>query len=171
MLEAAMIAAALMIITRCTTGSSARQSIDWSVLIVIGAAIGVGQALESTGAAGHLAHSWINLAGNDPWLALVAVYVITSAFTEFITNNAAAVLIFPIAQATAESLGVSFMPFVFAIMMAASASFATPIGYQTNLMVYGPGGYRFTDYVRIGLPLNILLGIAAVLIIPIFWPF
>ncbi|HWP91996.1 MAG TPA: SLC13 family permease [Thermodesulfobacteriota bacterium] len=171
MLEAAMIAAALMIITRCTTGSSARQSIDWSVLIVIGAAIGVGQALESTGAAGQIANSWISLAGNDPWLALVAVYFITSAFTEFITNNAAAVLIFPIAQATAESLGVSFSPFVFAIMMAASASFATPIGYQTNLMVYGPGGYRFTDYVRIGLPLNILLGIAAVLIIPIFWPF
>jgi len=171
MLEAAMIAAALMIITRCTTGSSARESVDWSVLTVIGASIGVGQALESTGAAKVIAHSWVSLAGNNPWLALVAVYTITSAFTEFITNNAAAVLIFPIAQATAESLGVSFLPFVFAIMMAASASFATPIGYQTNLMVYGPGGYRFSDYIRIGLPLNILLGIAAVLIIPIFWPF
>ncbi len=171
MLEAAMIAAGLMIITRCTTGSSARQSIDWSVLIVIGASIGLGQALQSTGAAEAIAHSWLNFAGGNPWLALTAVYAITSIFTGFVTNNAAAVLIFPIAQATAESLGVSFMPFVFAIMMAASASFATPIGYQTNLMVYGPGGYRFTDYVRIGLPLNILLGLAAVSIIPIFWPF
>ncbi len=171
MLEAAMIAAALMVITRCTTGSSARESVDWSVLTVIGASIGVGQALEYTGAAKVIAHSWVSLAGDNPWLALVAIYTITSAFTEFITNNAAAVLIFPIAQATAESIGVSFLPFVFAIMMAASASFATPIGYQTNLMVYGPGGYRFSDYIRIGLPLNVLLGIAAVLIIPVFWPF
>jgi di/tricarboxylate transporter len=141
------------------------------VLIVIGASIGLGQALQSTGAAEAIAHSWLNFAGGNPWLALTAVYAITSIFTGFVTNNAAAVLIFPIAQATAEGLGVSFLPFVFAIMMAASASFATPIGYQTNLMVYGPGGYRFTDYVRIGLPLNILLGIAAVFIIPIFWPF
>jgi di/tricarboxylate transporter len=171
MFEAALLAAGLMLVTRCTRASSARASIDWSVLIVIGASLGVGRALESTGAAAAIAESALGGLGANPWLALVAVYAITSFFTELITNSAAAVLIFPIAQATAAKLDVSLWPFVFVIMMAASASFATPIGYQTNLMVYGPGGYRFTDYVRFGLPLNVLLGIVAVLLAPIFWPF
>jgi di/tricarboxylate transporter len=111
------------------------------------------------------------MAGDSPWLALAAVYVVTSLFTELVTNNAAAVLIFPIAAASAESLGVSPWPFVAVVMVAASASFATPIGYQTNLMVYGPGGYRFTDYLRLGSPLNVLLGVIAVLLAPFIWPF
>ena len=92
-------------------------------------------------------------------------------FTETITNNAAAVLVFPIAVATAEKLGVHAMPFIITVMMAASASFSTPIGYQTNLMVYGPGGYRFTDYLRIGLPLNGLMWITTVTLVPWIWPF
>jgi len=138
---------------------------------VIGASFGLGSSLEVTGAAEHLARGWLSLAGQGPWLALAAVYLVTMVFTEFITNNAAAVLVFPIAQATAGALGVSFWPFVVAIMMAASASFATPIGYQTNLMVYGPGGYRFTDYLRFGLPLNLLLAAVSILTIPTFWPF
>ena len=92
-------------------------------------------------------------------------------FTELITNNAAAVLVFPIVLSSAESLGVNFMPFVIAIMLAASASFSTPIGYQTNLMVYGPGGYRFTDYMRIGIPLNLTMMAVAVILTPLIWPF
>jgi di/tricarboxylate transporter len=171
MFEAALLAAGLMLVTRCTRASSARASIDWSVLIVIGASLGIGRALETSGAASAIAESALDWLGANPWLALVAVYAVTSFFTELITNSAAAVLIFPIAQATATKLDVSLWPFVFVIMMAASASFATPIGYQTNLMVYGPGGYRFTDYVRFGLPLNVLLGVVAVLLAPIFWPF
>ncbi|MGB8329504.1 MAG: SLC13 family permease [Polyangiales bacterium] len=171
MLVAALLAAGLMVATRCTTSARARASIDWSVLAVIGASFGLGTSLEVTGAAAHLADSWLSLAGEQPWFALAAVYLVTMVFTEFITNNAAAVLVFPIAQATAEALGVSFWPFVVAIMMAASASFATPIGYQTNLMVYGPGGYRFTDYVRFGLPLNLLLAAVTICLIPLFWPF
>ncbi len=171
MLEAALVAAGLMLATRCTTTSAARASVDWSVLIVIGAALGLGRALEASGAAHVVASAWIGALGGSPWLALLAVYVITSAFTALITNNAAAVIVFPIAQATAASLGVSLWPFVFVIMMAASASFATPIGYQTNLMVYGPGGYRFSDYVRFGLPLSVLLGAVAVLLAPVIWPF
>ena len=171
MLEAALVAAGLMLITRCTTGSDARASIDWSVLIVIGAALGLGSAMESSGAALRIAEAWLGLAGENPWIALAAVYLLTSVFTELITNNAAAVLVFPIAQATAAGLGVSLWPFVGVIMIAASASFATPIGYQTNLMVYGPGGYRFGDYVRIGLPLNLLIGIVTVLLAPLVWPF
>src|SRR5690606_18124996 len=171
MLEAALVAAALMIATGCTTTSSARSSIDWSVLIVIGASIGIGQALTSTGAAAAIAETWIGAFGQEPWLALIGLYVLTNVFTEVLTNNAAAVLVFPIAAATAETLGVSFEPFVFVIMMAASAGFATPIGYQTNLMVYGPGGYRFSDYVKFGVPLNLLVGAVTVVLAPIFWPF
>ncbi len=171
MFEAALVAAGLMLATRCTTASAARASIDWSVLIVIGAALGIGRALEASGAAHAVASASIGALGGSPWLALLAVYIVTSAFTALLTNNAAAVIVFPIAQATAQSLGVSLWPFVFVIMMAASASFATPIGYQTNLMVYGPGGYRFSDYVRFGLPLNVLLGAIAVLLAPVIWPF
>jgi di/tricarboxylate transporter len=96
---------------------------------------------------------------------------VTVIFTELITNNAAAALMFPIAIATANTLGVDFMPYVIAILFAASASFATPIGYQTNLMVYGPGGYRFTDYFRAGIPLTITVGIITCTLIPLFWGF
>jgi di/tricarboxylate transporter len=171
MLEAAMIAAGLMIATRCTDAAAARSRVDWSVLTVIGASLGLGQALAVSGAAESIASAWVALAGDSPWIALLAVYVVCSLFTEVITNNAAAVLVFPIAEATAASLGVSLLPFVVVIMMAASASFATPIGYQTNLMVYGPGGYRFSDYTRIGLPLNVLLGLLTVALAPFIWPF
>jgi di/tricarboxylate transporter len=101
---------------------------------------------------------------------LISIYVATVMMTEVITNNAAALLMFPLAQATVHALGFNLMPFAIAITFAASASFATPIGYQTNLMVYGPGGYRFIDYLRIGLPLNILVGITALSIIPHVWP-
>jgi di/tricarboxylate transporter len=171
MLEASMVGALLMIASGCTRLESARTSVDWNVLVVIGAALGIGAAMSSTGAAEGIAQAWLALAGDNPWLALIAIYAITSLMTEVVTNNAAAVLIFPIAQAAAESLGVSFWPFVACIMMAASASFATPIGYQTNLMVYGPGGYRFSDYARIGVVLNVALGVLAVLLAPIIWPF
>lgn len=99
------------------------------------------------------------------------VYALTALFTEMITNNAAAVLMFPIALAVSEQLGVSFIPFAIAVMFAASASFITPLGYQTNLMVYGPGRYRFTDYVRIGVPLSVLVGNVAVGLIPVVWGF
>ena len=171
MFLAALVASGLMIATRCTTSARARASIDWSVLAVIGASFGLGTALETTAAAAYLARAWLSYAGGGPWLALAVVYLVTMVFTEFITNNAAAVLVFPVAQATANALEVSFWPFVVAIMMAASASFATPIGYQTNLMVYGPGGYRFADYVRFGLPLNLLLAAVTICLIPLFWPF
>jgi di/tricarboxylate transporter len=171
MLEAALLAAGAMILTRCTSAGGARNRVDWSVLTVIGASLGLGAAMSNSGAAGSIASWWVGMAGDSPWLALVAVYAVTSVFTELITNNAAAVLVFPIAEATAQSLGVSFWPFVAVVMMAASASFATPIGYQTNLMVYGPGGYQFTDYLRIGTPLNLLIGVLAVILAPMIWPF
>ena len=171
MLQAAMLAAGLLLMTRCITGNAARAAVDWEVLIAIAASFGLGHALEKTGAAQFIATSMIQVAQGDPWVTLLVVYLVTMLFTELITNNAAAVLVFPIALATSESLGVSFMPFAIAIMMAASASFSTPIGYQTNLMVYGPGGYRFTDYFRIGIPLNLLLALVTVGLAPLIWPF
>lgn len=171
MLEAALLAGGAMLVTRCTSAVSARASIDWSVLVMIGASLGLGSALEVSGAARAIASSGLSLVGDNPWLVLLVIYGLTTLLTEIITNNAAAVLMFPIAQSTAQSLDVSFWPFVVCLMMAASASFATPIGYQTNLMVYGPGGYRFSDYLRIGVPLNILLGLVTVALAPLIWPF
>lgn len=170
-LKAAMLAAGLMVVTRCVSGTVARRSIDWQVLLVIGASFGIGHAMQVSGAAQAVAGGLISLSGSSPWLTLAIVYLVTSLFTAAITNNAAAVLVFPIAMASAQSLNVSVMPFAMAIMMAASASFATPIGYQTNLMVFGPGGYHFGDFLRLGLPLNVALGIVAVLIIPLVWWF
>lgn len=171
MLQAAVLASVLMIVTRCCAPDKALGSVEWSVLLVIAAALGIGQALESTGAATAIATSFVSLAGNNPWLALTVVYGITTILTEVITNNAAAALVFPIALAVSQSLDVNFMPFAIAIMIGASASFATPIGYQTNLMVYGPGGYKFTDFMRIGIPLNLLFWVLTVTITPFVYPF
>jgi di/tricarboxylate transporter len=171
MLKAAMAAAALMILTGCTSWSSARQNIDYQVLMVIIAAFGLGRALDVTGAASTVARGLLGIAGDNPWIALLVVYGLTSLFTELITNNAAAVLIFPIAMETTAQLAVNPLPFIIAIMIGASASFATPIGYQTNLMVYGPGGYKFSDYLKIGIPMNLLMWILTVAIAPLIWPF
>ncbi len=171
MLNAAMLAAGLLIATRCISPSAARQSVDWSVLVVIAASFGLSRALEITGAAHWVAGRLLDIGGAGPWPALALVYAATMLFTAFMTNNAAAVLMFPIAAATAERLGVSVLPFAIALMMAGSNDFATPVGYQTNLMVYGPGGYRFADYLRVGGPLNLLMMATAVALIPLVWPF
>jgi di/tricarboxylate transporter len=171
MLQAALLAAGAMLISGCCSPAQARRSIEWSVLLVIASALGLGLALEKTGAAQAIAGGLIELTGNRPWLTLAGVYLATTLFTEIITNNAAAALIFPIAMSTADRLEVNCMPFVICIMVAASASFATPIGYQTNLMVYGPGGYRFSDFMKMGIPLNLLMGIVAVALAPLIWHF
>ena len=141
------------------------------MLLAIAASFAVGTALEKTGAAREIADGMITLAGGNPWISLAVVYGVTLVVTELITNNAAAALMFPFAMATATELEVNYMPFVIAVMMAASAGFATPIGYQTNLMVYGPGGYRFSDYVKIGVPLDILIWVITVAMAPLVWPF
>jgi len=170
MLEAALVASGLMIITRCTTGGIARRAVDWQVLLVIAASFAIGIALQRSGAAAALAHGLLGFSGGSPRLALALVFLATALFTAFATNNAAAVLMFPIAQDTAAQIGANFMPFVIVIVIAASASFATPIGYQTNLMVYSPGGYRFGDYIKAGLPLTLLIGLLTLIIVPSVWP-
>jgi di/tricarboxylate transporter len=171
MFQAALLGAGAMVAGRCCSGSVARASVDTQVIAVIAAAFGIGNAVQASGAADLLATSVLAFAGDSPTLLLGTIYLLTAVLTSTITNAAAAVLMFPIALASANSLGVSPMPFAVSIAMAASASFATPIGYQTNLMVYGPGGYRFHDYLRFGLPLNAILGVTAMVLIPRFWPF
>jgi di/tricarboxylate transporter len=171
MLKASMLAAGAMIFTRCVSTGTARRSVDWEVLLAIAASFAVGTALEKTGAAREIAENMIHLAGGNPWISLAVLYLVTLVVTELITNNAAAALMFPFAMDTAKGLDANYLPFVIVVMMAASAGFATPIGYQTNLMVYGPGGYRFSDYVKIGVPLDILIGIVTVALAPLVWPF
>lgn len=171
MLNAAILAAMLTILTGCCSIGQARRSVEWNVLLVIGAALGLGLALEKTGAAAGVTGLLIGLTSENPWFALAMIYLATTLITEVITNNGAAALVFPIAMNTAARLEVSPLPFVFCVMIAASASFATPIGYQTNLMVLGPGGYRFSDYLRIGTWMNLLVGLVAVALAPVIWPF
>jgi di/tricarboxylate transporter len=172
MLHAAIGAALLLVITRCIHVSEARKAIQWNVLIAIACAFGISKALQNSGAAAAIATSVINLVkGFGVIGVLAAIYFITTLFTEIITNNAAAALVFPIALSAANQLGVDSRPFFIAIAIAASASFMTPIGYQTNLIVQGAGGYKYRDYFLIGLPLNIIFFILAVIIIPLFWQF
>lgn len=170
-LEAALLAAGAMLMTRCVPASKARRYVDLSVLIVIAASFALGAAMSKTGAAAQIAQWLLFMEEPSPWLVLGLIYVMTVLFTELITNNAAAVLMFPIAVSVAEQIDVDFMPFVIAIMFAASASFMTPLGYQTNLMVLGPGGYRFSDYLRLGAPVSLVVGITAVGLIPLVWGF
>ncbi len=171
MLKAAMLAAGLMLATGCCSAVKARKRIEWNVLMVIGAALGMGTALQESGAAEGVAGMLMGFSGGDPMFALVLVYFTTVLFTEVITNNAAVALVFPIAMDTALRLGVSPMPFVYAVMIAGSASFATPIGYQTNLMVYGAGGYRFRDYPRVGVPTGLVVSGVCLCLLPLLWPF
>jgi len=169
---AAFLVAGLMILMRCISVSDARQSVDWQTLLTIAAAFGFSKALVNSGFVASVAGFFVQIAGRwGPYGVLVCVYLITSLFTEAVTNNAAAAIIFPFAVAIAIQAGVNPRPFVMTVAFAASASLMTPLGYQTNLMVYGPGGYRFTDFVRVGLPLNLLLLTCATVLIPLVWPF
>lgn len=171
MFQASFLAAGIMLVSGCISINNARNSIDWQVLLVIAAALGIGNAMQVTGTAEYLAASITGMAGDSPYLLLISLYVITWILTELITNNAAAVLIFPFAISISVNTGTEMMPYIMTIMFAASASFATPIGYQTNLMVYGAGGYKFSDFLRVGLPLNLIVAIITILLVPVFWPF
>jgi di/tricarboxylate transporter len=170
MLNAGLLGAGLMIAMRCVTVAEAKRSLDLTVIITIAASFAIGNALQKTGAAQWLGEGILGIAGTNPILLLVLTYITVSLLTETITNNAAAVIMLPIVLAVSSTLGLQPEPFVIAVMMAASASFATPLGYQTNLMVYGPGGYRFSDFLRIGVPMNLVVGAATLGAIILFWP-
>ncbi|QDU70702.1 SLC13 family permease [Mucisphaera calidilacus] len=170
LMHGALLAAGLMWLTRCCTASEARQSIDWQILIVIGCAIGIGQAVAASGAADGIVAGLMTLTGGSPLLSLLALFLLANLFTELMTNVAAALLVYPIALATAERMQADPLPLLVIVMIAASASFITPIGYQTNLMVYGPGGYRYADYARIGLPLMLIVLVTTIFLTPLIWP-
>jgi di/tricarboxylate transporter len=171
MVAAALVAAGAVVALRCISSTEARRAIEWESLLLIAASFGLARAMEKTGLAGAMAASTIGAAGDNPHVVLAAIYLVAMLFTELMSNNAAAVLTFPIAWQTAADLGVNPMPFVMAITVAASCGFATPMGYQTNLMIYGPGGYKFRDYVRFGGPLNLLVMALTVALAPLIWPF
>lgn len=168
--ESTLMAAGAMIFTRCISFEDAGKSIDFSVLIVIASAFSLGAAVEYLGLAQTLSNALINLV-STPLMALVAIYITTALLTELITNNAAAIIMLPISLGVADKLMVNHEPFAVIVMIAASASFMTPTGYQTNLMVMGPGGYRFLDYSRVGAPLCVLVAVMALMLVPFIWPF
>ncbi|MCF6149466.1 MAG: SLC13 family permease [Candidatus Kuenenia sp.] len=167
-----ILTALFMVGLGCISAGDARQSIEWKVLITIASSFGVGAALQNSGLATTVATLLVETTKPyGPIVALAIFYLLGSLMTEAITNNAVAVLLFPFCLETARLYDTSPRPFLVALILSASASFMTPIGYQTNMMVYGPGGYRFTDFLRIGGPLNLLLWIMAVVLIPFFWKF
>jgi di/tricarboxylate transporter len=170
MLVASFIGAGLMVATGCLTMPDARKSIDLSVVMTIAASFTLGTALTKTGAAEFLANGILGHAGTNPLLLLLLLYISVSVLTEIISNNAAAMMMLPIVLAITSKLGLNDVPYVMTLMMAASASFATPLGYQCNLMVQGPGGYRFTDYFKPGIFMNMLCCIITVSVVPWIWP-
>lgn len=168
---AAVIGVAVVLFARCIDADEAFAAVEGRLLALIFAMLGVGAALDRSGAVQLIADALAPaLMALPPALALWVVYLMCSVLTELVSNNAVAVVMTPIAVALAQTLGVDPRPFVVAVMIAASASFATPIGYQTNTLVYGPGGYKFTDFLRVGLPLNLLIGATACALIPFLWP-
>lgn len=168
----AIIGASIVMFTGCVDPEEAYKSIDWRILFLIFGMLGLSMAMEKTGVAETLVNYSILLVEDfGPIATLAIIYIMTSILTEMISNNAVAVLITPIAIGIANQLGYDSRPFIMAVMFAASASFATPVGYQTNTFIYGAGGYKFIDFVKVGLPLNIMFAILATIILPIFFPF
>jgi di/tricarboxylate transporter len=175
--SAVCLGVAIILLTGCMKAKDAYASVEWSILIIIFGMLALGQAMDSTGASLLIAENMTGLVAQfapahlQNVIMLALIYVITSTFTEFLSNNAAVALMVPIALGIAVTLGVDPRPFVVASCIAASASFATPIGYQTNTYVYGVGGYRFFDFTKVGLPLNLICFVVTVTVVPIFWDF
>lgn len=166
-----VVVVAMVLITRCIDADEAFSFVDGRLLALIFSMLAIGAALESSGAVRLIAEAIApSLTGLPPFVLVWAIYLLTSVLTELVSNNAVAVVVTPIAVGLAQAIGVDPRPLVVAVMVAASASFATPIGYQTNMLVYGPGGYKFTDFLRVGIPLNLSIGLLASALIPYLWP-
>lgn len=168
----ALLGCVALVVLRVVRPEQAYGGIDWRVIMLLAGVLPLGIALQNSGGAEWLANSALNMIGNtNPLLTLAVIYALTSLMTEMMSNNASAVLIAPIAIATAAAMGVDSKPFLVAVAFAASTSFATPVGYQTNTMVYTAGGYRFIDFLKIGMPLNVVFFVMAVILIPRYFPF
>ncbi|MGB3147105.1 MAG: SLC13 family permease, partial [Paracoccaceae bacterium] len=167
----AMLAVSLILATRCVDPDEALRAIDGGLLALIFSMLAVGAALDHSGAVKLIVDAVAPfLQDLPPQVALAAVYFLGLALTELLSNNAVAVILTPIAMQLAVSLGLDPRPFAVAVMFSASVAFATPIGYQTHMMVYGPGGYKFSDFLRLGLPMDLVTGVTAILVIPLIWP-
>ena len=161
----------MVLLTRCIDADEAFSFIEGQLLALIFAMLAIGAALEASGAVELIVQAIAPYLATLPHVLLVAaVFMLTSTLTELVSNNAVAVVVTPIAIGLGQALGVDPRPLVVAVMVAASCSFATPIGYQTNTMVYGPGGYRFSDFLRVGIPMNLVIGVLASVAIPLIWP-
>ncbi|MCD1625506.1 MAG: SLC13 family permease [Paracoccaceae bacterium] len=170
-LSLAVLAMAVVLLTGCIDADEAFSFVEGRLLALIFAMLAIGAALEHTGAVNLIAQGVAPaLTDLPPFFIIWAIYLLTSVMTEMVSNNAVAVVVTPIAIGLAQAMGIDPRPLVVAVMVAASASFATPIGYQTNMLVYGPGGYRFTDFLRVGVPLNISVGLLSAALIPFIWP-
>jgi di/tricarboxylate transporter len=175
-LKGALVGMILLMILRVISTNEAYQSINWQVIILIAALIPIGIVIQNSGTASWLASAMNNAVNMfepalQPVVLVSLIYLVTMILTEMASNAATAIIMTPIALSAAAQMGLDPKPFIFSVCFAASASFITPIGYQTNLMVYGPGGYKFSDYVKVGLPLAITLWAMATYLIPIMWPF
>jgi di/tricarboxylate transporter len=167
----ALAAVFLMVVTGCLQLRDAYRTLQGNILLLIVGTIALGKAMEKTGASQYYAEAFLSLFyGTDPIFVLGGIILLTSISTQLLSNNATAILILPIAISSAVGVGVDPKAFIVAVCFGASACFATPIGYQTNLLVYSPGGYRFSDYLKLGIPLNLIVLILGTLLIPIFWP-
>lgn len=169
----AIVGAFFVTVTRCIEPRDIYKTIDWSILFLIFGMLGLSLGMERTGAAALVVEQVVQLAETlgGPLMILAVFYILTSVLTEIVSNNAVAALLAPIAIGVATSLGLDPKPFLAAVMFAASASFATPIGYQTNTFVYGAGGYKFKDFLVIGIPMNLIMFAVSMVVIPKFWPF
>lgn len=167
----ATVGCVLMVLSGCIKIQEAYESIDWLVIFLLAGVIPLGIVMEKTGTAQFIAGILLNMIEDlSPTLIISAFYLLTTLFTSFMSNNAAAVVMIPIGLASASELGLLPMPFLMAITFGASSSLSTPFGYHTNLMVYGPGGYKFFDYIKTGVPLNLMLWLLATIFIPLIWP-
>ncbi|MDD0824565.1 SLC13 family permease [Mannheimia sp. AT1] len=168
----ALLGAVAMCLAGCLTADEAYHAIDWKIILVLAGLLPLGEAMANSGAAQFIVDNTLGKAGEfGPVVVLAVLYLLTMVLTEFMSNAGTAVLLTPIAVSTAKMLGVDASPFIIAVMFAAATSFMTPVGYQTNTMVYAAGGYKFTDFLKIGLPLNLLYWILGIILIPIFFPF
>ena len=169
---AAFVTVAALIGTRCISATKARQAVDWSVLITIGAGLGIANAMTQSGAASFVAHGLVSAVGSfGPFASLVVIYALCLMMAETLHHNAAVAIMFPIALAASIQLGVDPRPFIMTVAMAAACAFASPVSYQTHLIVYGAGSYRFREFLRVGLPLDLICAAVALTVIPWFWPF
>lgn len=170
LLQAAALAAIVMMVLRCCTATQAFKSIDWQIVIIFACSVALGAAIEKTGLAEMIAHGLLNICGDNPLMVLIVICLVGTFMTEFISNTACGAMFYPIAMSAAAATGANPLTFAIALMIAVSSSFATPIGSPTHMLVYIPGGYKFTDFTRIGFWMNLIILAANIAITTIIYP-